>query len=243
MIRLAPLTATLTLLSPATLADEATNAFVEANILATLYHELGHALIDIEGVPIFGQEEDAADVLSVLLIDAFFEEEDAVALAYDTAFGFLGEAERARAEGLAPAYWDVHGPDEQRYFNTVCLFYGANPDERDDVAEDLGLPPERAEYCPDEFDQAAEAWGLILDDIAEAAPGETIRLGHLDESDADIAGLIAAEVMLLNEDFALSADLAVVFDACAEANAFYDPMATEITICTEYVDYLVELAP
>ncbi|EAQ14442.1 putative metallopeptidase DUF4344 [Maritimibacter alkaliphilus HTCC2654] len=49
-------------------------AFVESNILATLYHELGHALIDIQDVPIFGQEEDAADVLSILLVDAFWEE-------------------------------------------------------------------------------------------------------------------------------------------------------------------------
>lgn len=30
--------------------------FVEANILGIFYHELGHALIDIEDIPIFGQE-------------------------------------------------------------------------------------------------------------------------------------------------------------------------------------------
>ena len=101
MTRFAAIAATLALAAPPALANEATEAFVEANLLATLYHELGHAFIDIEGVPIFGQEEDAADVLSILLIDAFFEEEDAVALAYDTAFGFLGEAERARAVARA----------------------------------------------------------------------------------------------------------------------------------------------
>jgi hypothetical protein len=244
MARLAPVVATVALLAPSALqADEATQAFVESNILATLYHELGHALIDIEGIPIFGQEEDAADVLSVLLIDAFFEEEDAVALAYDTAFGFIGEAERARAEGLAPAYWGVHGPDEQRYYNLVCLFYGADPEERDDVAEDLGLPEERAEYCPDEFDQANEAWGMVLDEMAEAAPGDSFRLGVLDGRYPEIADLIAWEVELLNEDFVLSADLLISLDECGEANAFYDPEAAEITICTEYVDDLATLAP
>lgn len=227
----------------ALLAQDDTAAFVEANLLSTLYHELGHALIDIEGVPIYGQEEDAADVLSILLIDAFYEEEAAVALAYDTAFGFLGEAERSKAEGLAPAYWGVHGPDEQRYYNLVCLFYGAAPEERDDVAADLGLPEERAEYCPEEFEQANAAWGAILDEISAGAPGDTIVIGDLDPDYPEIAELIAYEVELLNEDFALSAELLVHLAPCGEANAFYDPATTEITICSEYIDYLAEMAP
>ena len=229
-------------LTPALAADD-TAAFVEANLIATLYHELGHALIDIEGVPIYGQEEDAADVLSILLIDAFYEEEAAVSLAYDTAFGFLGEAERAKAEGLAPAYWDVHGPDEQRYFNTVCLFYGAAPEEREDVAADLGLPEERAEYCPEEFDQANDAWGAILDEISANAPGDTIRLGPLDEDHPEISALIRDEVGYLNDAFALSEPLDITLAPCGEANAFYDPETTEITICSEYIGYLEEMAP
>ncbi len=241
--RLASATLALALSPGIGVAQDATAHFVEANLLATLYHELGHALIDIEGVPIYGQEEDAADVLSILLIDAFYEEEDAVALAYDTAFGFLGEAERSRAEGLAPAYWDVHGPDEQRYYNLVCLFYGADPEERDDVAADLGLPEERADYCPDEFDQANAAWGAILDEISAQAPGDTFRLGDLDPEFPAAADLIRDEVGLLNEDFALSADLTIQMLPCGEPNAFYDPDTTAITMCSEYVDYLAELAP
>ncbi len=91
--------------------DEATLAYVESNLLGIFYHELGHALIDILGLPIFGQEEDAADVLSIFLIDAFYEEEAAVQIAYDAAFGFLGEAEAT----MEIAFWDAHGPDLQRY--------------------------------------------------------------------------------------------------------------------------------
>ncbi|MCB1339176.1 MAG: hypothetical protein KDK10_17555 [Maritimibacter sp.] len=244
MRSLLPALAAAVLIAPgAALADEATEAFVEANVLAVLYHELGHALIDIEGVPIFGQEEDAADVFSILLIDAFYEEEAAVSLAYDTAFGFLGEAERSRAEGIDPAFWDVHGPDEQRYYNTVCLFYGANPDERDDVAEELGLPEDRAETCPEEFDQAQAAWGAVLDEMAEGVPAETIRVGVLDPRYGAIAELISGEVEALNADFALSADLVINLEDCGEANAFYYAETTSITICTEFIDDLAELAP
>jgi hypothetical protein len=129
-------------------AAAADDAFVEANIIAIFYHEMGHAVIDIEGVPIFGQEEDAADVFSIFMIDALFEEEAAVDLAYSASFGFLGEAEMRGYDIEDIPFWGVHGIDEQRFYNTVCLFYGADPDLRRDFADDLGLPEERAEYCP-----------------------------------------------------------------------------------------------
>jgi hypothetical protein len=39
-------------------------------------------------VPIFGQEEDAADVVSILMIDQVYDEEPAQDIAYDAALGF-----------------------------------------------------------------------------------------------------------------------------------------------------------
>lgn len=227
-------------------ADEATQAYVEANLLGIFYHELGHALIDMLNLPIFGQEEDAADVLSVFLIDALYEEESAVDLAYDTAFGFLGEAEQRQAENELPAYWDVHGPDLQRYFNLVCIFYGANPDERADVADDLGLPADRADYCPDEYDQADHSWGAALDEILTDQPAQTIRLGHIEiETDGGdfTAQVIEAEVEALNQDFRLPGNLTVSVLPCGEPNAYYDPQAQEITMCTEFADNLAAWAP
>ncbi len=220
-----------------------TVAYVESNLLGIFYHELGHALIDLQDLPIFGQEEDAADVLSIFLIDAFFEEESAVQIAYDTAFGFLGEAD---ASGT-PVFWDVHGPDLQRYYNLVCVFYGANPDERDDVAEDLGLPEERADYCSDEYDQAAHSWGQVLDTISTNSAGQaTMVWGDVDvssDSGALIRRVIGEELEALNADFRLAEALTISIIPCGEANAFYDPDHIEIVMCTEFVDLLVEMAP
>ena len=89
-------------------------------------------------LPVFGQEEDAADVLSVVLIDAFYDEETAVQITYDAAYGFLGYADEQAETGEEPAFWDTHGPDLQRHYTLVCLFYGADAEERDDVAQELG---------------------------------------------------------------------------------------------------------
>ncbi|WP_299648668.1 DUF4344 domain-containing metallopeptidase [uncultured Tateyamaria sp.] len=223
----------LLVLSSPVLADEEREAFVKANLLGIFYHELGHALIDILQLPVFGQEEDAADVASILLIDGFYDEDAAQALAYDTAFGFLGEA----AVNDVP-YWDTHGPDEQRFYNTVCLFYGANPDAREGFATDLGLPEERAETCPEEFELALDSWGPAFDDIA----GQGDTLVFADGGNTLLTtDVMAAEVAALNDDFELPVPLIVRVENCGEANAFYDPGTTEIIMCTEFEDHLRQL--
>lgn len=225
----------LSLLATEAAAD--TERFVEANILAILYHELGHAIIDTMYLPVFGQEEDAADVASILLIDALFEEEAAVEIAYDTAFGFLGEADAAGA----PIYWDTHGPDLQRYYNTVCLFVGADIAEREDIAIDLGLPEERLITCEEEFELANDSWGPVFDEMAEGAPAQT--LVYVGESQSLTEQVVSAEVAALNEDFALPVNLTVKVEECGEPNAFYDLGAIEVVVCAEFEDWLREIAP
>lgn len=216
------------------------DAFVDANILSIFYHELGHAVIDIEELPIFGQEEDAADVFSIFLIDTFFTPEAAYWLAYDAAWGFAAEAE-TNVESLGDvAWWDTHGPDEQRYYNTVCIFYGADPEARGAFAEELGLPEDRAESCPFEYDQAALSWGAVLDDMLRRGAGESLVLGEMDTSRA--AELIREEVAALNAELQLAAPVEVEIARCGEANAYYDPEFRKITFCAEFEPHLRALA-
>jgi hypothetical protein len=221
-------------------ASDAVDAFVQGNVLGTLYHEIGHAMIDVLQLPVLGQEEDAADTLAVVLTHNLWEEEDARSVATATALSFLLTA----GEGNEPAYWGVHGPDEQRFFNTVCLFYGADPDARADFAKENELPSERAEYCPEEFTLADESWGGLLADVElveGVAPTASFRFVD-PEDGSDVAALLADEVADLNTRFALPVTVTVRLEACDEANAFYDPADQSILICTEYVDYLTQQA-
>lgn len=214
--------------------SDAADDYVAANLLSIFYHELGHAMIDVMALPVFGQEEDAADTASILLIHAFYEEETAQDIARHAAFGFLDEADSL--DGDAPVWWDEHGPDLQRYYNLVCLFYGADPNTRDTLAEDLGLPPERAESCAEEFDLAADSWGPVLDELEAAGPGETLIYSGDGDSFTQI--LIADEVAALNATLSLPDPVTVTVEPCAEANAFYDPNARGIIICTELESHL-----
>ncbi len=210
--------------------------FVEANILGVFYHELGHAVIHTEAVPIFGQEEDAADVFSIFIIDALFEEDLAQSIALDATLGFWGEALIRDAEVEEIAWWDVHGPDEQRSYNTACVFYGADPSARGAFARAVDLPEERAEYCADEYDQARESWGMIIDGMTDTEARPALTFSG-DEGSA-ISAVIESEVALLNAELRLAKPVQVVVESCDEANAFYDPEAYRITVCTEFEDHL-----
>ncbi|WP_245897226.1 DUF4344 domain-containing metallopeptidase [Roseobacter denitrificans] len=216
-------------------SDDRADDFVTANALAILYHELGHALIDILGLPVFGQEEDAADVLSVLLIHQLYDDGDATDIIYDAAFGFLREAEEHE-----PALWGVHGPDLQRYYTMICLFYGADPDARHDLAEELDLPEERRDTCSDEFELAEASWGPVLDEIAAEAPGES--LVFTGDATSLLGAVLAEEVAALNADFVLPESVHLSVQDCDEANGFYDSETREIILCSELDGYLRALS-
>ena len=192
------------------------DGFVASNLISVFYHELGHAVIDTMQVPIFGQEEDAADVFSILLIDEIFEPESANIIAYDAAF------------------CDVHGPDEQRYYNLVCIFYGANPDLREELAQELGLPEERAISCAEEYEQAIDSWGGVLQDME----GGTGKLRLTGPSSDPMYPIIRQEIESFNTIFGFPSDVNVTIEKCGEANAYNDPSEVSITICTEFDAHL-----
>jgi len=211
-------------------------------MLAIFYHELGHALIDVMQLPVLGLEEDAADVLSVVMIDRIWDAESSEAkVAAAASFWAASAAESAEA-GYEPAFWGVHSPDERRYFTYLCLYYGGAPEEREAMAIDFGLPEDRAASCPDEFDLAASSWGVYLDELEAAGPGESlVWQGEVEPSDY-VAAAIKEEVDYLNSIWTLPEPVRVQVAPCEEANAFYDPSEKMVTMCTEMAEYILSTA-
>ena len=209
--------------------------FVASNVIAILYHELGHALIDILLLPVFGQEEDAADTLSVLMMDAHFDDDAARAILSDTAWSFqMDDAVRA-ADGVEVAFWDVHGPDLQRLYNTVCLAYGASPETRRDMVEKFDLPEDRVETCEEEYEVAADSWGGALEEV-EGGDGALLTL--MDGEPSFLRDLARAEINALNALYSLDPSITVRVEECGEANAYYNGASTAITLCEELVGHL-----
>jgi hypothetical protein len=226
---------------PDALAEDLTDADIHVQdvMLAIFYHELGHALIDVMQLPVLGLEEDAADVLSVVMIDRLWDADASEAKVTAAAQFWADSAAETAEAGYAPDFWGVHSPDERRYFTYLCLYYGGAPDERAGLAEAMGLPKDRAATCPDEFDLAQGSWGVFLDELEEAGPGDTlVWLGEEDPTDI-VSQAMKEEVEYLNSILSLPESVGVRVAPCEEANAFYDPSEKAITMCSEMAEYIL----
>ena len=94
----------------------------------------------------------------------------------------------------------MHGPVEQCN-DTTCILFSSAPDEREELAFDLGLAKERVEYCPEDFEPAREACCGIMDEIQTETRGASIRLRAMEAaSDTQTYEVVAEEVGTLNED-------------------------------------------
>jgi hypothetical protein len=136
--------------------DELATAVAGAYIFIAL-HEVGHALVDVLELPITGREEDAVDQLSAWLLIGEADGNDAV-LNAAMAFSIAGEGYDLADGDFA----DSHSLDQQRYFNMVCWVYGSDPGAQEGLAEEAGLPSERAEPAPSNTQQIDTSWSKLL---------------------------------------------------------------------------------
>jgi hypothetical protein len=219
--------------------DEDAAQFVTSNVIATFYHELGHALIDVMQFPVLGREEDAADALSAYLTHQIWEEDSAAVIVADSANAYLLYSYEAEENGYETAYWDEHSLDLQRYYNLICLFYGAGPAARGDFVAEFELPENRAERCEAEYAQVDQAWGALLE-AAEYQQGAAGLVMQGDASD-EIAAILAEEVADFNASYSLPTEVLVEMAPCGQANAFYYSGTSTITICTEYAEDLARI--
>ncbi|MFD4370510.1 DUF4344 domain-containing metallopeptidase [Streptomyces sp. NPDC058486] len=131
-----------------------------------LFHELGHALIDLYDLPVTGREEDAVDQLAVLLLASGDERHADYAMSTVNAWGAMWEASEGGDPGVAE-YSDIHSMDGQRFFNWACWLYGSDPERFADAVDAEGnpdgvLPRDRAALCPAEFRRIDSSWRTLL---------------------------------------------------------------------------------
>jgi hypothetical protein len=136
--------------------------------VGVILHELGHALFDIQDIPVFGREEDAADQIAALLMLQFGKEVGLTTIKGTYNVWHHLNAARLRAnKGTIQASQeaDEHSISIQRAFNFLCLAYGKDPETFQQLADRL-LPRIRKDNCADEYKQVAQAFRkTVLPDI------------------------------------------------------------------------------
>lgn len=142
-------------------SDDELDAAVWNAFTVILFHELGHALIDVLDLPVTGREEDAVDQLAAWSLIDNAEGDDAV---LDAALSYYVSAEQSGNEFYDSDFADEHSLDPQRYYNLVCWVYGSDPDKHAALISEEWLPKERAARCPGEYEQIDKAWSRLLAD-------------------------------------------------------------------------------
>lgn len=128
------------------------------SLMFFLLHELGHAYIDLQELPVTGKEEDVADQIATYFI-LELKKDDGFDWIADGAFTFYQYSEE-NPDIDDDALADVHSLDKQRFYNVACWLYGATADES--IVDDWWLPEDRAEWCEDEYNLMSSSLDALL---------------------------------------------------------------------------------
>lgn len=143
---------------------EAALAAAEGAFTLVMFHELGHALVDVLELPITGREEDAVDQLAAWAMIDNGAGDQAV---LNAALSYYRNAERAGGQFNLNQFADEHSLSLQRFFNLVCWVYGSNPQQYADLVNQQTLPSARAQRCPAEYAQIDRSWSALLEPATE----------------------------------------------------------------------------
>ena len=105
----------------------------------TCLHEFAHAMFDMLQVPVLGREEDAADQVSAYIM-LHLGKIEARRLIGGTAYAYKIEVDAATAPPALKQFADAHGTPAQRFYNLLCIAYGADAQLFGDMVEEAHLP-------------------------------------------------------------------------------------------------------
>jgi hypothetical protein len=156
-------------------------------VIAPLYevslHEFAHALFEMLELPVFGREEDAADQLAAYILLQFGKTETRW-LIIGTAYAYDIDEKRTGQYSAKEDYADEHSTPAQRFYNILCIAYGADAKLFGDIVSKGYLPEGRAEYCDEEYEQVQEAFKkLVLPHIDSVLAEEIMGRTWLPEPD------------------------------------------------------------
>lgn len=130
-------------------------------VVDVFLHEAGHAVFDILQVPLFGREEDAADQFSIYIM-LKMEKGEARRLIMGNAYQYKGDVQAPTVSTPLKKFSDEHGTPAQRFYNVLCLAYGADKVLFADFVSKGFLPQDRAEGCESEYAQVDFAFKRLI---------------------------------------------------------------------------------
>jgi hypothetical protein len=239
--------------------------FLVGNVVFTLAHEFGHAVISEFGLPVLGREEDAADnfaTLTLVQIGGAFAHQVVV----DAAQGLLVMSRDEIASTDPVKFYGEHGLGPQRAAQIICLVYGSDPPAFAGLADRARLPPDRREGCVADFQQMSETWRqLLAPHVGRAGASLWQRLfrrsretssatvmpvtyGEAPEALKPVRSFLVRIGLLETvrdyavQNFAFRSGIRLEAVACGEPNAYWDAQERRLALCYELVAAMIPTA-
>ena len=107
---------------------------MQSNLEFTLLHELAHAVIELNDIPVLGGQEKAADqvALMLLIMTDDVNKKDVNPDLLNKLLAISGEwmlEWQKETKSNQPIYWGTHPLTIQRFYEVTCLIYGSDPDK------------------------------------------------------------------------------------------------------------------
>jgi len=150
-------------------ADQKLRASVIAGtFIQVTLHEVAFALIDMLQFPVWGRMGDAADHLAAFVMVNFGED-----LAIHTIRATAVFFDLSKKTWTGSAFADIASPEEQRFYNYLCVAFGSSPISFNfvvaaDANEEPLLPLRRARRCSGEYEQIRQAFNLRIMPFVDA---------------------------------------------------------------------------
>ena len=118
-------------------------------------------MFDLLDVPIFGRAEDAADGFAVYMMLELGKSE-AQRLILGAAYSYKDYVRNPNVYVPLIAFADAHGAPMQRFYNLLCIGYGADPQLFGGLVAKGYLPNSRADSCRSEFNELSYAFQHVI---------------------------------------------------------------------------------
>lgn len=224
--------------------------FVIGNMLFSVFHEFGHAVMSEMELPVLGRQEDAADSFAIVAgINMMTDVSERALIEAGKGWFFTELSDRKR--GAMAAFYNSHGMNLQRAYQIVCYMVGANPEKFKNLAAMTNLPESRQATCKDDYAIAAWSWEEVLKPYLASTgkPSARIDVGY-DEGKDQLEvyaktfkelGFLDRIAKMATDKFVWRRPLTMRMESCGKVNAWWNERNAKITVCYELVEEFVQL--
>lgn len=157
---------------------------VAGQLFYVLSHEMGHAVFDMLDIPVLGRQEDAADQFATYIMLQFGKDQ-ARRLITGAAYSYRRFLTNPKVTAPLAAFSDTHSPPAARFFNMLCLAFGADRELFADLVTKDYLPQQRAGNCRREYGEIVYAFkALIVPHLDTAIAKQVLQKNWLPAEEA-----------------------------------------------------------